>query len=138
MLNGLLGYVKESIGKCTSTKDLWLMLEKEYKDLVINEGKDSPSCNNSKCNDVECSPANEEEYLEIVFVEPTNSYLVNEEEYLLKLKDKVLDALKEVRNEIGDDSDIFEDLERIKRNFMALKKFSGNKKEVEQPTKGLN
>jgi hypothetical protein len=35
--------------------------------LVINEGKDSPkysNCNNSKFDDVECSPTNEEEDLE--------------------------------------------------------------------------
>jgi hypothetical protein len=65
---------------------------------------------------------------------------------LLKLKDKVLDALEEVRNEIGYDSDTFEDIERItkeaidkyQRNFMALKKCSRNKKEVKQPSKGLN
>ena len=43
ILNGLLGYIKESIGKCTFAKDLWLKLEKEYQDSVINEGKDSPS-----------------------------------------------------------------------------------------------
>jgi hypothetical protein len=39
-----------------------------------NEGKDSPKysgCNNSKCNDVESSPANEEEYIEVVCVEST-------------------------------------------------------------------
>jgi hypothetical protein len=68
ILNGLSGSVKEIIGKFTFAKDLWLKLEKEYQDSIINEGKDSPGCNNSKCNDVECSHANEEEYLEIVFV----------------------------------------------------------------------
>jgi hypothetical protein len=82
IFNGLSGSVKESIGQCTSTKDLWLKLEKAYQDKrqdtednpikdvkknsVINEGKDPPKysdCNNSKCNDVECSPANKEEDL---------------------------------------------------------------------------
>jgi hypothetical protein len=95
IFNGLSGSVKESIGKCTSTKDLWLKLEKAYQDSVINEGKDSPKysdCNNSKCNDVECSPANEEEDLEVVCVESTNNYLIDEEEDLLKLKDKVIDV----------------------------------------------
>jgi hypothetical protein len=142
ILNGLSGSVKESIGKCTSTKDLWLKLEKAYQDSVINEGKDSPGCNNSKCNDVECSPANEEEDLEVVCVESTNNYLVDEEEDLLKLKDKVIDALEEVSNEIGDDSDTFEDLERItkesldkyQRHFMALKQFL-KKQEGSETTK---
>jgi hypothetical protein len=57
ILNGLLGFFKEIIGQCTSAKDLWLKLEKEYQDSVINEGKDSPKYSdydNSKCNDVEC------------------------------------------------------------------------------------
>ena len=70
ILNGIWGSVKENIGQCTSAKDLWLKVEKAYQDLVINEGKDSPKyydCNNSKCDDVECS-TNEEEYLEEVCV----------------------------------------------------------------------
>jgi chromosome segregation ATPase len=136
------GSVKESIGKCTSAKDLWLKLEKAYQDSVINEGKDSPGCNNSKCNDVECSPANEEEDLEVVCVESTNNYLVDEEEDLLKLKDKVIDALEEVSNEIEDDSYTFEDLERItkesldkyQRHFMALKQLL-KKQEGSETTK---
>jgi hypothetical protein len=69
ILNGLSGSVKESIGKFTYAKDLWLKLEKAYQDSVINEGKDSPGRNNSKFDDVECSPTNEKEYLEVVFVE---------------------------------------------------------------------
>jgi hypothetical protein len=32
IFNGLSGSVKESIGQCTSTKDLWLKLEKVYQD----------------------------------------------------------------------------------------------------------
>jgi hypothetical protein len=65
------------------------------KNAVINEGKDpakSSDCNNSKCNDVECSLANKEEDLveiEEVCVESTNNYLIDEEEYLLKLKYKL-------------------------------------------------
>jgi hypothetical protein len=69
-----------------------------------NEGKDSPKysdCNNSKCDDVECSPTNEEEDLEVVCVESTNNYLIDEEEDLLKLKDKILSELEDVSMEIG-------------------------------------
>jgi hypothetical protein len=66
ILNGLSSYIKESMGQCTSAKDLWLKLEKTYhgkkedtKDNSIknNEGKQSPQssdCNNSKRDDVEC------------------------------------------------------------------------------------
>jgi hypothetical protein len=64
IFNGLSVSVKESIGKWTSAKDLWMKLEKAYQDSIINEGKYSPKysyCNNYKCNDIECSPANEEE-----------------------------------------------------------------------------
>jgi hypothetical protein len=61
------------MGECTSTKDLWLKLEKVYQgkkedtednSIKDNEGKDSPKSsdyNNSKCDDVECSSTNEEE-----------------------------------------------------------------------------
>jgi hypothetical protein len=80
IFNGILGSVKESVGRCTPTKDLWLKIEKAHQDFIINEGKYSPKysyCNNSKCNDVECSPANEEEYLEEVCVESTNNYLID-------------------------------------------------------------
>jgi hypothetical protein len=42
ILNGFLGYVKQSIGQCIPTKDLWLNLEKEYQDSIINEIKNSP------------------------------------------------------------------------------------------------
>jgi hypothetical protein len=77
LLNGLSNTVKESIGLCTSAKDLWLKLEKMYQikskdiegipikdedeDSTINKGKDSPKyfdCNNS---DIESSPASKEE-----------------------------------------------------------------------------
>jgi hypothetical protein len=77
LLNGLSDIVKEIIGLCTSTKDLWLKLEKmyqiksedtedipikdEYEYLAINKGKDSPhylDCNNV---DIESSPASKEE-----------------------------------------------------------------------------
>jgi hypothetical protein len=73
LLNGLSDTIKASIGLCTSTKDLWLKLEKmyqikseetedipikdEYEESAINKGKDSPQyfdCNNS---DIESSPA---------------------------------------------------------------------------------
>ena len=76
VFNGLSGSIKESIGKSTFAKYLSLKLEKEYQDKrqdtkdnpikdvkKINEGKDPPKyydCNNSKCNDVECSLANKE------------------------------------------------------------------------------
>jgi hypothetical protein len=60
----------------------------------------------------------------------------------MKLKDKVLYALKEVRNEIGDDSNTFEDIEintkeaidRYQRNFMALKQML-KKQEGSETTK---
>jgi len=104
---------------------------------VINEGKDpskSSNCNNSKCNDVECSPTNKEEYLvaiEEVCVESTNNYHLYDEDDLLKLEDKVITSLGEVSMEIEDDSDAFEFIERItkealekyQRHTMALKKF---------------
>jgi chromosome segregation ATPase len=123
------------------TKDLWLKLEKAYQDSVINEGKDSPkysNCNNSKCNNVEFSPANEEEDLEVVCVESTNNYLIDEEEYLLKLKDKVIYVLEEAE----DNPYAFEDIERItkeslekyQRHIMALKQML-KKQEGSETTK---
>jgi hypothetical protein len=58
LFNGLSDTIKESMGLCTSAKDLWLKLEKVYQikredtedipikdekeDSTINEGKDSP------------------------------------------------------------------------------------------------
>jgi hypothetical protein len=38
--------------------------------------------------------SNAEEYLEVVFVESTNNYLIYEEEDFLELKDKVIDGLE--------------------------------------------
>jgi DNA repair exonuclease SbcCD ATPase subunit len=64
ILSGLSSSIKESMGQCTSAKDLWLKLEETYqrkkedlKDNSIknNEGKESPKssiCNDSKCDDV--------------------------------------------------------------------------------------
>jgi hypothetical protein len=79
ILSGLSISMNESMGQCTSAKDLWLKLEKTYqskkedtKDNSIkkNEGKESPKssiCNDSKCDDVE-----KKEYLE------DNSININE------------------------------------------------------------
>jgi hypothetical protein len=89
------------------------------QNLVINEGKDPSkyfNCNNSKCNDVECSPTNKEEDLvaiEEVCVESTNNYHIDDEDDLLKLKDKVITGLGGVSMEIEDDSYSFEFPERI-------------------------
>jgi hypothetical protein len=64
ILSGLSSPIKESMGKCTSAKDLWLKLEDtyqskkeylEYKSIKKNEGKESPKtldCIISKCDDV--------------------------------------------------------------------------------------
>jgi hypothetical protein len=64
ILSGLSSYIKESMGQCTSAKDLWLKLEETYqstkedtKDNSIknNEGIESPKssiCNDSKCDDI--------------------------------------------------------------------------------------
>jgi chromosome segregation ATPase len=87
-------------------------------------------CNNSKCDDVECSPTNKEEDLEEVCVESTNNYLIDEEEDLLKFKDKILSELEDVSMEIGHYSIAFEYLEKYTkevlekypRHTMALKK----------------
>jgi hypothetical protein len=54
IFNGLSSFVKESMGQCTSAKDLWLKLEKVYQGkednpIKENEGKYSPKyfdCNN--------------------------------------------------------------------------------------------
>ena len=71
ILSGLSRPVKESMGQCTSTKDLWLKLEETYQrkkediednSIKINEGKESPKtldCIIYKCDDV-----GKEEYLE--------------------------------------------------------------------------
>jgi hypothetical protein len=57
ILNGLSSSIKERMGQCTSTKDIWLKLEKTYQgkkeDTKDNsKGKECPDCNNSKCDDV--------------------------------------------------------------------------------------
>jgi len=57
-------------------------------------------CNNSKCDDVECSPTSEEENLEVVCVESTNNYIIYEEEDLLKFKEKFVSKLDDVSMEI--------------------------------------
>jgi hypothetical protein len=92
ILNGISYSIKESIGKCTSTKDLWLKLEKAYQYLVINEGKYYPKyfdCNTPECNEVECYPTNEEEDVEVVCIESNKNYLIDEEGDLLILKIKL-------------------------------------------------
>jgi hypothetical protein len=102
IFNGLSDFVKERIRHHSSAKYIWLNLEKVYQDKKENEGKDSPKYfDNSNCNDVECSPAKEEEYREDVCVEFSNSYLIYEVEDLLNLKDKVLFELDDVSYEIG-------------------------------------
>jgi hypothetical protein len=129
ILNGLLGSIKESIGQCTSTKDLWLNIEKAYQDSSINEGKEYPKysdCNGSKYNDVECSPTNEEEKLEEVFVESINNRLMDEEDDLLKLKDKFIDILEEAKDNPYD----FEDLEKITKE--AIEKYQRHTMELRQ------
>jgi hypothetical protein len=82
ILNGFSDTIKASIGLCTSSKDLWMMLENMYQikikdtkdipikdedeDSTINKGKDSPKyfdCNN---NDIESSSASKEEDLDTI------------------------------------------------------------------------
>jgi hypothetical protein len=102
ILSGLSSSIKESMGQCTSAKDLWLKLEKTYQrkkedlednSIKINEGKESPKspdCNISKSDDVEYFSTSEEENLEIVCVELDDSYPMEEvEEELSELKRKV-------------------------------------------------
>ena len=64
ILSGLSSPVKESMGQCTSTKDLWLNLEETYQSkkekediedhsIKITKGKESPKnldCIISKCD----------------------------------------------------------------------------------------
>jgi hypothetical protein len=77
LLNGLLDTVKASIGICTSTKDLWLKLEKMYQiknkdsedipikdedeDSAINKSKDSPQYFDCNSSDIESSSMRKEE-----------------------------------------------------------------------------
>jgi hypothetical protein len=132
IFNGLSSFVKESMGQCTSAKDLWLKLEKVYQDkednpIKENEGKDSPkSSDYNTPSEVECSLTKEEEDIEEVCIEFAN----NEEEDLLELKDKIITNLEEVSMEIGYGSLSFEYLEKYTkevlekypRHIMALKK----------------
>jgi hypothetical protein len=72
IFNGISSYVKENMVQCTSTKDLWMNLEKTYQgkkedtednSIKNNEGKESPKssdCNNSKCDDVGASQASQQ------------------------------------------------------------------------------
>jgi hypothetical protein len=64
ILSGLSSPIKESMGQCTSAKDLWLKLEETYQSkkeniedhsIKIMKGKESPKtldCIISKCDDV--------------------------------------------------------------------------------------
>jgi hypothetical protein len=115
-----------------------LKLEKVYQDkrkdiennfIKDNEGKDSPKssdCNNSKFDDIECFPKNEEEDLELVCVELADSYLIDkEEELLLKHEDKVCNYLEKAECHhyaFKDLEDyIKETLEKYQRLTMTLK-----------------
>jgi hypothetical protein len=106
ILNGLSDTVKESIGLCTSTKDLWLKLENMYQiknediedspikdedeDSTINKGKDSPqyfNCNNSY---IESSPTSKEEDSDTATKCFVSIYPIEEvEEELPKEKERV-------------------------------------------------
>jgi hypothetical protein len=101
ILSGLSSSIKESMGQCTSAKDLWLKIEKTYQrkkedlednSIKINEAKESPKshCNISKGDDVEYFSTSEEENVEIVCVELDDSYPMEEvKEEIPKLKKKV-------------------------------------------------
>jgi hypothetical protein len=61
ILSGLSSPIQESMGQCTSTKDLWLKLEKTYQEkkedvedhsIKIIKGKESPTLD-CICDDVE-------------------------------------------------------------------------------------
>jgi hypothetical protein len=141
IFNGLSIFFKESMGECTSAKDLWLKLENTYqgkkedtedKSMMNNAGKDSPKSsdyNNSKCDDVECSSTSEEENIDVVCVELDDIYPIDEVEDMLNLKDKVLFELDDVSSEImlySIDFDYIEKytkevLEKYPRYTMALK-----------------
>jgi hypothetical protein len=76
------------MGQCTSSKDLWLKLDKVYQDkednyIKDNKGKDSPkSSTYNTPSEFECSVINEEE--KIVEI------CVDEEEAFLNFKENVL------------------------------------------------
>jgi hypothetical protein len=86
ILSGLSSSIKESMGQCTTSKDLWLNLEERYQtkeedlednSIKNNEGKESPKTpdsNISKCDDVEYFSTSEEENIEIVCVELNDGY----------------------------------------------------------------
>jgi hypothetical protein len=105
----------------------------EDNSIKNNEYKDSPKssdCNNSKCDDIECFSTSEEENLEVVCVESDESYALDEEEDLFKIKDKFLPELDDVSSEVGHYSIYFEYLEKYTKEVlekyprytMALKK----------------
>jgi hypothetical protein len=82
ILNGLSYTVKKRIGLCTSTKDLWINLEKmyqiknkdtedipikyEYEDSSINKSKDSPQYFDCNSSDIESSSTIKEEDLDTI------------------------------------------------------------------------
>jgi hypothetical protein len=127
IFNGLSSYVKESMGQCTFSKDLWLKIEKVYQDkednsIKENKGKDSPKYfDYNTPSEVECSLTNEEQ--DIVEV------CVDEEEELLKFKENVLFELGDVSMEIGHysiaseylEKCINEVLEKYPKHIMELK-----------------
>jgi hypothetical protein len=94
------------MGICTSTKDLWLKLEKtcqikreyteeipikdEKEDSSINKGKYSPQSFNFDNVDIEFSPASKEEYSDTIEESFVSIYPMEEvEEELSKIKQKV-------------------------------------------------
>ena len=105
LLNGLSDTVKESIGLCTSSKDLWMKLENMYQikseciedipikdedeDSAINKGKDSPKyfdCN----SDIGSSLASKGEDWDTITKYFVSIYpMEEEEEELSKAKQKV-------------------------------------------------
>jgi hypothetical protein len=132
IFNGISSSVKESMGKCTSTKDLWLNLEEVYQvkednPINENEGEDSPKYfDYDTPSEFECSLTKEEADIEDVCIEFAN----NEEEYLLEIKYKIITNLEEFSMEIGYGSLSFEYLEKYTKevlekypsHIMALKK----------------
>jgi hypothetical protein len=128
ILNGLSSFVKERMGECTSTKDIWMKIEKVYQDkednsIRYNEDKDSPKYYDDNVpSEVESSLTNEEENIVEVCVE--------EEEELLKFKVFFFFELGDVSMKIGHysivskyiEKCINEVLEKYPDNFMELKK----------------
>jgi hypothetical protein len=119
IFNGL-----SSMGQCNYAKDLWLKLEKVYQDKIKytkdnstkeNEGKNSPKYfGYNTPSEVEFSLTNEEDDIKEVCIEFEN----DEEEYLLKLTDKVLSELYDVIYEIGNSSTYFEYLEKYTKEIL--------------------